>query len=375
MSVFRRHLDILCNYRDDYAAQGVRALGNAGGCSGAAFWKVHGKDGDYCLRRWAAQYPTQERLDFIHAVQWHAKAEGFTKFAMPVETLEGMTYVADGDSFWQLEPWMEGTADFRKHPGTARLVNAMTALAEFHSAMETFPVENEKGTAPALLEHERILLKWTESQLDRLENAICDPKRNFNADLQSVRFISGLSDSEGPAGVDCWQIGNAVTIPYRAKLRFQTRLQAAASELLLVIRKLRMSVLAQVVRVSNFALPLLPCIHDLHSAHLYFKGQNFRGFIDFGSAGVDSPAVDVARLLNTLTESRPVHWLAGLAAYQSVRPLYREELAALQVFRRSTALTTAIRWLEYIFMQNHPVKCSARLVRQLEKMTEMLERV
>ncbi|MBQ4143857.1 MAG: phosphotransferase [Thermoguttaceae bacterium] len=375
MSVFRRHLDILCNYHDDYVAQGVKALGNAGGCSGAAFWKVRGKEQNYCLRRWASRYPTQERLEFIHAVQWHAKEEGFTKFAMPIETLEGMTYVADGESFWQLEPWMEGRADFRKHPGTARLVNAMTALAEFHLAMETFPIENERGAAPALLEHERILLKWTDSLLDRLEAAICEPKKDCCADFQSVRFISGLSDSEGPAGVDRWQIGNAVTIPCPLKLRFESRLQFAASNLLRTIRKQRYAVLAQVVRMSNLALPLLPCIHDLHAAHLYFDRQNFNGFIDFGSAGIDSPTVDVARLLNTLTESRAVHWLVGLSAYQSLRPLQREELAALQVFRKSTALTTAIRWLEYIFMQNHPVKCSTRLVRQLERMNEMLERV
>ena len=54
----RRHLDVLCSYHDDYVAQGAEFLGNAGGYSGACFWKVRGKKGTFCLRRWAKDYPT-----------------------------------------------------------------------------------------------------------------------------------------------------------------------------------------------------------------------------------------------------------------------------------------------------------------------------
>lgn len=383
MTVSRAYLDILCNYHDDYVAWGAEPLGSAGGYSGAAFWKVRGPKGTFCLRRWSENYPSLERLQFIHAIQWHAKQEGFYKFPMPVETLEGMTYVSDEKTYWQLEPWMEGKADFHKHPGVTRLVNAMTSLAEFHKALSTFPVECENGTSPTLLEHEKTLLRWTRPHQEELEDRILlqnsfsarNSKFRAGNDTQDVLFISDLSDSEGPAGIENWRIGNTVTIPYMAQIKAQKRLQSAALRILPMIRTLRRPVLAQVVRVSNQKLPLQPCIHDIHAAHLFFERKQFRGLIDFGSVGVDSVAVDVARMLNTLTESRSFYWLLGLTAYQSLRRFSPEELDAIQVFRRSTVLTTAIRWLNYIFMQNQPVKCSVKLVERMEKMADMLERI
>ena len=397
MSKLRRHLDILCSYHDDYVALGTESLGSAGGFSGAAFWKIHGRNRTFCLRRWAPKYPTLERLQFIHAVQWHTQEEGFNKFPMPVNTLEGMSYVSDGEYFWQLEPWMNGKADFRQNPSSERLINAMTALAEFHLATETFPIQSNAGLSPAFLEHEKTLLRWTDSQLARISDFVHGSgfsqavpsinTKNLYADflpsqfpgninsakdpeIQKVLFISDLSDSDGPAGVDGWQMGNTVTISYPTAVRVQSRLQNAALRMLSAIRTLRRPVLAQVVNMTNKSFRLQPCFHDIHPAHLFFEKSHFNGFIDFGSLCVDNAATDTA-----LTESRPKQWLLGLNAYQSVRPFSADELAAIQVFRKSTILTTAIRWLNYIFLQQHPVKCSTRLVERLERLADMMERI
>ncbi|MBR0190605.1 MAG: phosphotransferase [Thermoguttaceae bacterium] len=371
----RRHLDVLCNYHDDYVALGTEFLGNAGGYSGACFWKVHGKKGTFCLRRWAKNYPTLERLQYIHAVQWHAQTEGFCGFPMPVETLEGMTCVEEGGFYWQLEPWMKGKADFLKNPNTNRLVSAMTALAEFHNATQTFPILKEKGTSPLLLEHEKTLLRWTDSRLAELEDRVGLDGMAGSDLFQDVTFISGLSDSDGPAGTEGWQIGNRVTIPCKMSIKSQTRLQNAALRILPRVRELRRPVLTQVVRKSNQLMRLQPCLYDIHSEHLFFEKDRFVGFIDFGSLGNDNAAVDVARMLSALTGSQGKYWLTGLAAYQSVRPLRPEELAAIQVIRRSLMLSMAIRWLEYIFTQSHPVMCSTLLVQRLERLADILERV
>ncbi len=375
MTVLRRHLDILCNYHDDYVAYGVECLGNAGGYSGAAFWKVRGKKGTFCLRRWPAEYPTLERLQFIHAVQWHARTEGFTRFPMPIETLEGMTYVSDNGYFWQLEPWMKGKADFRQKPSVSRLVSAMTSLAEFHNAVKNFPVLAETGSASTSLEHEKQLLRWTDSQLETLSAQIRQQTNSVSAEPRKVVFISDLSDSDGLAGVSGWQVGNSVTIPCNTQIRVQEQLQRVALRILSIVQNLRQPVLSQLVRVSNQPMRLQPCLHDIHTDHLFFTKDQFQGFIDFGSLDVDTPSVDIARQLNALTGSHPSRWLVGLAAYQSIRPLSAEELTAVQVFRKSSLLTTAIRWLDYIFMQNHPIKCSARLVRRLEKLADTLDRI
>lgn len=402
MSKLRRHLDILCNYHDDFVANGTEALGSVGGYSGATFWKIHGKNSSFCLRRWATKYPTLERLQFIHAVQWYAQEEGFVKFPMPVDTIDGMSYVSDGEYFWQLEPWMNGKADFRQHPSSARMINAMTALAELHLATESFPLPAKTGLSQAFLEHEKLLLRWTDSQLARISNSVrgsgfCQTAPSLNseklyADIlpdpfhengqssenqtdQKVLFISDLSDSNGPAGAEGWQMGNTVAISYPTTVRVQPRLQNAALRMLPIIRSLRRPVLAQVVNMTNKSFRLQPCLHDIHPAHLFFEKNRFNGFIDFGSVCVDSVATDVAKMLCALTESRPKQWLLGLNAYQSVRPLSADELAAIQVFRKSSVLTTAIRWLNYIFLQNHPVKCSARLVERIERLADALERL
>lgn len=371
----RSHLDVLCSYHDDYVALGAEFLGNAGGFSGASFWKVYGKKGTFCLRRWARNYPTQERLQFIHAVQWHVRMEGFSGFPMPVETLEGTTYVQEDGFFWQLEPWLEGKADFRKSPNTNRLVSAMTSLAEFHNATKSFPVLKEKGTSPLLLEHEKTLLRWTDSRLAELEDRVRLYGVAGSELFQDVTFISGLSDSDGPAGTTGWRIGNEVTIPCKMSMKTQSRLQNAALRILPRVRELRRPVLTQVVRVGNQSMRLQPCLYDIHLEHLFFERDRFTGFIDFGSLGNDNASVDIARMLSALTGSQAKHWLTGLTAYQSVRPLRPEELLAVQVIRRSTVLSMAIRWIEYIFTQNNPVKCSTHLVRRLERLADILERL
>ncbi len=375
MTTYRKHLDILCNYHDDCVAYGAEALGNVGGYSGAAFWKVRGPKGTFCLRRWSEKYPTLERIQFIHAVQWHLQQEGVCKFPMPIDTIEGMSYVFDGQSFWQLEPWMQGEADFLKHPNLERLINVMTALGEFHNALRTFPVEHETGTSPTFLEHEKTLLTWTNSRLNALEERILFPNDFHSTDLRDVMFISDLSDSVGPAETETQCIGNSVTIPCRTQMKVQLRLQNAAMRILPAIRTLRRPVLTQVVRLSNQMLALEPCIHDIHADHLFFQKERFSGFIDFGSVGVDTVSVDVARTLNALAPLRSGYWVAGLMAYQSVRRLSQQELEAVQVLRKSSLLTTAIRWLDYIFMQNQPVKCSARLVLRMEKLADSLEHI
>ena len=80
-------------------------------------------------------------------------------------------------------------------------------------------------------------------------------------------------------------------------------------------------------------------------------------------------------MLSALTGSQAKHWLTGLTAYLSVRPLQAEELSAIQVIRRSTVISMAIRWLEYIFTRSTPVKCSTHLVQRLERLADILERI
>ena len=93
---------------------------------------------------------------------------------------------------------------------------------------------------------------------------------------------------------------------------------------------------------------------DLFPDNVFFLGQELSGLIDFYFACTDTLAYDVAICLNAwcfepdlafnVTKSQ-----ALLAAYQTVRPLSRDEAAALPTFARGSALrfllTRAHDWL------------------------------
>ncbi|MDO4574716.1 MAG: aminoglycoside phosphotransferase family protein [Planctomycetia bacterium] len=367
MTVSKQHLDILCNYHDDCVAGPVESLGSAGGFSGAAFWKVHGKNGDYCLRRWPKGYPTLEKLQFIHAVLWQANQEGFRKLPLPVETLEHLTFVSDREHYWQLEPWIRGEADYASHPGSKRLVSAMVTLAEFHQAVRNFPLPATKGASSLLLNHEKGLLSWGEERFQRLEQTIRARGMGENEDRSEVCFLSDLSDSDAP------QMAKEATIPFPLPARQKKMLENISLRILRNVRQLRQALLGKVVQCGNYAVALQPCIRDIHAGHLFFVRNQVSGIIDFENLQADNVATDVARLLGSLAENDPLLWVLGLTAYQSVRRLTDPELEILHTCKKSYVATTALRWLDYIYVQKNPVRCSAHLLRRLKNLETCLE--
>lgn len=375
MPVSRKHLDILCHYHDDYVAGPVEYLGTAGGYSGALFWKVRGAKGEFCLRRWTPQCPTLEQLQFIHAVLWYANQEGFRKTPQPVETLEYLSYVADERYFWQLEPWMRGASDFHHQPSPERIAAAMMALAEFHQSVRHFPLSQSAGGSSLLASHEKALLEWNSGRFEQLRQAMewqKTKKRRMTAAFSEpkVLFISDLSDSNG-SGVG--RIGNVATIVFPTSLAEESPLPTLASRILDSVEAIHHSLLIQLVRCGNYSVPLQPCIRDIHAEHVFFVQNQVTGFIDFEAMQADNVAVDVARLLGSLTTCDPLGWVLGLAAYESVRPLSEEEREMVYLCRKSHLAVTALRWLDYIFTQKNSVKCSANMFHRLKNMETSLE--
>lgn len=375
MPVSQEHLDILCHYHDDYVAGPVKYLGTAGGYSGAIFWKVNGAKGEFCLRRWAPLYPTLEQLQFIHAVLWYAHEEGFRKVPQPLETLEYLSYVADKRCFWQLEPWMRGAADFCQRPNPERIASAMIALAEFHQSVRNFPLVQSEGGSSLLLSHEKALLEWNSQRFQQLRHAI-EQQKTENRRLTTafsepkVLFISDLSDSNG-SGVG--RIGNVATIAFPLPSWEENPLPNLALGILDSVEAIHRALLLQLVRCGNYSVPLQPCIRDIHAEHVYFVQDQVAGFIDFEAMQADNVAVDVARLLGSLTTRDPLGWVLGLAAYESVRPLSVEEREMVHLCRKSHLAVTALRWLDYIFTQESSVKCSANMFHRLKDMETCLE--
>ena len=99
----------------DLEGCGQEFLSGAGGFSGAAFWRLVAGDEKYCLRRWPAEHPSRERLEWIHRVLLHANVNGLSYVASPkrpkpIGLQEPTTFIEHQGKFWEVTRWMPGTA-------------------------------------------------------------------------------------------------------------------------------------------------------------------------------------------------------------------------------------------------------------------------
>ena len=79
---------LLAHFPAAYQPSQIRALGNAGGYSGAQFWQLHTADGTYCLRRWPSE-SQRSRLNWIHEVVVHVGCGGLHEVPVPLANAQG----------------------------------------------------------------------------------------------------------------------------------------------------------------------------------------------------------------------------------------------------------------------------------------------
>src|SRR6188474_2240170 len=94
--------DVLAAWSGSVTPRYCEFLDNAGGYSGAKFWKLSSQSGNFCLRRWPQEHPSPERLTWIHAVIEHAAKQGVVPLAVPIRTDSGKTFVEYGKYLWEL---------------------------------------------------------------------------------------------------------------------------------------------------------------------------------------------------------------------------------------------------------------------------------
>jgi len=277
-----------------------------GGFSGARLWQVSTARGDFALRRWPAEHPSPERLEWIHALLRHVAREGLTIVPVPVENIHRKTYLQTHGHLWELVPWLAGRPAKSPCRDILKLRAALAALARFHQAAASFPIgAPQLGISPAL--------KNRHEQLQRLIAG------------EATELYQSISADVWPAGV--------------------TPAQRMAQLFALASRPVE----RQLAIAARIATPLQACLRDVWSDHLLFEGDEVRGLIDFGAARVESPAGDVARLLGSLAADDPHLWRAGIEAYQSVRPLSETELQLIEAFDRSTVLMAGWNWIAWIY--------------------------
>jgi Ser/Thr protein kinase RdoA (MazF antagonist) len=319
----------------------LEPLGSGSSFSDVTLWRVQTREGCFVLRKWGPQWSS--RVYAIHAYQLFLNA--FRDGAgiatpEPLKTIDGNQRVhweGQRANSWTLVRWVPGEADYWRSPTPKKLEAALSALGRLHRASLAVPIfdgelDSGVGVSPALLKrHARLVLLMDSELLDlrrRLHNGGDEPEHSLS--LEAVSLIE------------------------RAASR---QLQA-------------------VMRVAGVELPLQWRHGDPWHDHILFTGDEVSGIIDFGAAGIDSPAGDVARLLGSLVGDDREGWRRGLDAYQSVRPLSDRELEATHIFDATGTIISAanwIGWLRDVSGLNRPViKDRIAAVERLRRLVERL---
>jgi Ser/Thr protein kinase RdoA (MazF antagonist) len=308
------------------------SLGSAGGFSGAVFWRLETPLGPLCLRRWPAEHPSHQRLQFIHDVLRHVYFRGVTEVAVPLQTRDGNTFVDDGNCLWELAPWMPGTADYHRYPTHQRLAAAMRLLARFHQAAASYAAQPaSRQPSPGLGQRLELLDRLLAGDAQRIAVAArrdALPARRIRAEQVLAAFWEGAP-------------------------------------------RLRPGLL-DAVQMKRI---LQPCLRDIWHDHVLFSGDLTTGLIDFGALREEYVVGDVARLLGSLVREDRGAWQYGLAAYCETRTLDGSDFYLLEVFHATTALLSGINWLRWIYLQNRTFAEPDRVLERIDENIEQLRRM
>jgi homoserine kinase type II len=328
-------LRVLSEYPPDLHPLQIQFLASAGGMSGAQFWRITTACGPFILRRWPAESPAAERLRYIHAVLQHAAGHGAAVVPLPATTSRAESFISHAGYLWQLEPWLPGRADYQDAPSVEKSAAAMQALATFHNAVANFRAPSSCGTATG-------------------SNAV---RRHFSR-LRKLQQENDL----GKHSID-----NNL-LPELAPL---------AREFLARLPQLIPLAIAQLEPLVDAELPVQPCIRDIWRDHILFTGNRVTGIIDFGALDVDTPATDIARLLNSLSETpfpnregqgegsrllvSDETWQLALRAYQQTRPLSADELRAAHALGISGNILAGCNWIRWLYIEQRQFENPAQI--------------
>ena len=307
------------------------------GFSGARIWKLTAPAGAFALRQWPAAGLERDRLIGLHQLLRHICDHGTTHVSCPVPALNGSTLVSEGGHLWQLEPWLPGEANYHAAPSNAKLTAALRGLAEWHRGAATFrPGDAHRrwfaryaaAASPGIAERLQLILDWNAPRIDKT--------------TESVRRVP-------------WPEFREAALPLLAA--FQKCAPAIADELRLA---------------SGIRYQLQPCLRDVWHDHLLFVGDEVTGIIDPSACSSETVATDIARLVGSLVGDDRGGWEIAVVAYQTIRPLTVDELAAIELFDRSGVLLSGMTWVRRIGRDGAIV---AEPERVIERMREILQRL
>ncbi|TWT88532.1 Phosphotransferase enzyme family protein [Pseudobythopirellula maris] len=293
----------------------------AGGLSPARVWRVGLGNHTHALKTWPAAGADREAATLRHA--WLDRlADKGVGFLPVARRTAGKDSLVELDGWcWELARWLPGEP-------IATLCDAeasAAALADFHNAGQ--PMAAVAGPSASLAARRRAL-----------EQAKLYPTAT-----------GALSGPQAPS-----------------LARLSERLPAAWRRGDSLLRSIE----------SNLFAPQ-PCQIDSRPEHFLLTEGRVTGLVDFGAMALDTPRVDLARLLGGL----PTDWRgAALAAYLGMWrpdvPLVRTKFASeLDAIHASGVTASASNWLRWLAVERRIFPNERAVARRLEWVAGRLEAV
>ena len=305
----------------------ITPLGNSGGGSGATLWQYASGLGLLGIRAWPVDGPNLTALTHIH--RWLDRLADLGFVPIPIPTRDGRTIVDFEGRFYELSRWMPGASDLDRPPAPSRLRSAFSGLAAVHQRLSAPP---RTGRSSAL-----------QARLDEAESLLA-------MELGLMDFAVGKTPGD-PIGE-----------------RSRRWLSVARDGLVSLLPKLR--------RAVGVELRLQPVLRDARPEHFLFEGDRLVGLVDFGAMGVDSLAVDLARLLSEWVGTDRAAQTTALDAYTGINSLSPHEVESIDLFAESAAWLGPARWIRWHFVERRPFDDPDAVRRGLDRsLSRLFERI
>lgn len=283
----------------------IDSLGNAGGFSGAAIWRVSTGEQAFCLRRWPSGVDVS-RLRWQHAVLLDAHRRGCHFVSRPLLDARNQTLIETGGFAWQLEPWQTGRNDSGPCQSKKRRLSVIETVHRFQAAAAAFaqPVDDR---APTLVDRCARLRELLEGRFE----AICRASHVAPSSLHR-ELLALLTDQFDR---------NAKTL------------------------------LHQMEPLKSLHLPLQPVIRDVRCEHFFYDSNDrVCGLVDFGALRPDTRVADWVRLVTEFCRSADAI-RSSIERVRQLTELSNEELAIFPSLYYSSILLAPINWLDWLYLQ------------------------
>lgn len=306
----------------------VEPLDVGSGLSGSAVWKVSARPEQYCLKRWSTDHFAPERLLAQHQLLRHVREEGFHLAPIPLANRRGETVVQAAGHLWDLTTWMPGTSLTRQSLRGDSLRKALHFLARFHTAAQSLGTPT-LASSPGLQQRVEIVRALREGELAEL----LAPLRNGEVRAHQLLLLQIAEHLER-------------TIP-------------------VALNKLS--------SICKCPLPLQWCLRDVKYDHVLFEQGTPSGLIDYGAAAIESVAGDIARLIGSLNDVAETDWQLACECYCEVRPLSRDEQAAITLFDIGGVIGAAANWLRWLVVEGRQFTNQVGVEEQLTWLANRLQ--